>query len=146
MRRRVRALPRIEAGTLADMLKRGEAVLVLDVRSAAGSSRERLAGAIAAPLGSETLLVVASKARDSLVVTYCDCPGDATAANAAMLLARHGSRVQVLAAGLDGWRAAGLPLEGEASAVAQPVRARGSPTSAGADSPLVRGEFAAAVA
>lgn len=111
-RRAIREMPRMTAAALAQTMAAGEDILLLDVRCAASSSALRVAGAMAAPLGSTVLERVPGLARASLVVTYCDCPGDVTAARAAMQLARRGCRVHILEGGFDAWQSAGLPLEG----------------------------------
>ena len=51
-------------------------------------------------------------AGDARVVTYCDCPNDASAAKAALRLSALGYDVQVLAGGFQAWAAAGLPVDG----------------------------------
>jgi rhodanese-related sulfurtransferase len=49
--------------------------------------------------------------RETDIVTYCDCPHDASAAVAARRLKELGyTRVRPLAGGVDAWRDAGLPL------------------------------------
>jgi membrane protein DedA with SNARE-associated domain/rhodanese-related sulfurtransferase len=49
--------------------------------------------------------------RETVIVTYCDCPHDASAAVAARRLKELGYReVRPLAGGVDAWRDAGLPL------------------------------------
>jgi rhodanese-related sulfurtransferase len=49
--------------------------------------------------------------RGTAIVTYCDCPHDATAALAARRLKELGySNVRPLAGGIVAWRDAGLPL------------------------------------
>lgn len=50
--------------------------------------------------------------RDRDIVLYCTCPDEATSALVARQLHRRGIvRVRPLAGGLDGWRAAGFPVE-----------------------------------
>ncbi len=129
-RRMIRGLPRVTAAALAQRMAAGEDILLLDVRSAASSGALRAAGAMAAPLGSAAMERAPEFARASLVVTYCDCPGDVTAARAAMQLARRGCRVHILEGGLDAWKSAALPLEaGDRAAGVREDNARGAAVS-----------------
>ena len=49
--------------------------------------------------------------RDREVILYCTCPNEASAANLARILVRHGfKRVRPLRGGLDAWVAAGYPV------------------------------------
>jgi len=49
--------------------------------------------------------------RETVIVTYCDCPHDASAAVAARRLKEAGyARVRPLAGGIEAWRNAGLPM------------------------------------
>src|SRR6266446_1820280 len=51
-------------------------------------------------------------ARDREIVLYCSRPNEATSARVALLLRRKGiTRIRPLAAGLEGWRQRGFPLE-----------------------------------
>ena len=53
--------------------------------------------------------------RATWIVTYCDCPNDASAAVAAnKLKARGYAWVRPLEGGIDAWRARGLPVDGAA--------------------------------
>ncbi len=50
--------------------------------------------------------------RDREIVLYCSRPNEATSARVALLLRRKGiTRIRPLAAGLEGWRQRGFPLE-----------------------------------
>jgi membrane protein DedA with SNARE-associated domain/rhodanese-related sulfurtransferase len=111
IQRRLRLTPRISADELARMMQRGDRVLVLDVRAPAGQPLAGIPGSVQVPLERSALQDAAGLATDSSVVTYCDCPHDASAARAAELLGEHGHPVRVLAGGVSAWVEAGHPLE-----------------------------------
>jgi membrane protein DedA with SNARE-associated domain/rhodanese-related sulfurtransferase len=111
VRRTLRGVPRVTPAAVARMLADGEAVLLLDVRAGSDSERARAAGAVAVPLGSDAFHGIRDDGPGTVLVAYCDCPGDVTAARAALLLAARGFRVHVLAGGIAAWQAAGLPLD-----------------------------------
>ena len=96
---------RIGITELRDKIARGEAPIVLDVRSRTHRRLDgrMIPGALAADvedLGSALAQITGG--RD--VVVYCACPNDATAVKVAMLLRRRGiSRVRALAGGFDAW-------------------------------------------
>lgn len=115
-RRRLRealAVPRIDTAQLHAALAAAAPPLVVDVRSAVSRKLDpriirgaRLADAegIAAELGDVP--------RERNIVTYCNCPNEATSARAARTLLAHGYRnVHPLAGGLVAWAGAGLPIE-----------------------------------
>lgn len=110
-RRMLGKLPRLTAESLAALRDRGDGLIVLDVRSRDSSDLARVAGAVQAPLDGEWFKGLAPVPDGVALVTYCDCPGDATAAKAAMLLAKRGYEVKVLQGGVASWMAAGLPME-----------------------------------
>jgi rhodanese-related sulfurtransferase len=87
------------------MIGRGEAPIVLDVRSRTHRSLDprMIPGARAVDLDDlEGALLQIPPGRD--VVVYCACPNDATAVKVAMLLMRRGiRRVRPLAGGFDAW-------------------------------------------
>ncbi|MET0625338.1 MAG: rhodanese-like domain-containing protein [Pyrinomonadaceae bacterium] len=100
----------VSAAELKEKLTRGEAVTLIDLRSAdayAGSDG-KIRGALhikerrlRARLGLPPLRDVA---RDSEVVTYCACPDDEAAVRAAQTLSAAGfKRVRVLKGGWRGW-------------------------------------------
>jgi membrane protein DedA with SNARE-associated domain/rhodanese-related sulfurtransferase len=104
---------RIEVAELQEMIGRGDAPIVLDVRSRVHRKLDarRIPGARAVDLDDlERPLAQISADRD--VVVYCACPNDATAVKVAMLLKRRGIRhVRPLAGGIDAWANAGLATE-----------------------------------
>ena len=101
---------RIGVAELKAMIGRGEAPIVLDVRS---RTQRKLDGRIipgALPADLEDLgAALAQIPAGRNVVVYCACPNDATAVKVATLLKRRGIRhVRPLAGGFDAWIAAGL--------------------------------------
>ena len=104
---------RIEVAELQEMIGRGDAPIVLDVRS---RTHRKLDGRMipgARPVDLDDLegpLAQISADRD--VVVYCACPNDATAVKVAILLKQRGIRhVRPLAGGIDAWTRAGLMTE-----------------------------------
>jgi membrane protein DedA with SNARE-associated domain/rhodanese-related sulfurtransferase len=106
---------RIEVAELQEMIGRGDAPIVLDVRS---RTHRKLDGRMipgAQPVDLDDLeRPLAQISADRDVVVYCACPNDATAVKVAMLLKRRGiRRVRSLAGGIDAWTSAGLTTEGQ---------------------------------
>jgi membrane protein DedA with SNARE-associated domain/rhodanese-related sulfurtransferase len=96
---------RIGVAELNDMMRRGEAPIVLDVRSRTHRSLDprMIPGARAVDLDDlEGALPQIPSGQE--VVVYCACPNDATAVKVAMLLRSRGIRqVRPLAGGFDAW-------------------------------------------
>ena len=102
-------MSRISVDELRALMQGGRNPVVIDVRSAVGRSIDlrRIPGALGIELGN---VVVECKelARDREIVLYCNCPNEASAAQAARLLAAGGFKnVRPLAGGLEAWVAAG---------------------------------------
>ena len=101
---------RIGVAELREMIGRGEAPIVLDVRSRTHRKLDArmIPGALPADLEDlGAALAQIPAGRD--VVVYCACPNDATAVKVATLLRRRGIRhVRPLAGGFDAWIGAGL--------------------------------------
>ncbi len=101
---------RIGVAELQQIIGRGDAPLVFDVRSRAHRKLDARKIPGARQLDLEDLdhsLADIPLERD--VVVYCACPNDATAVKVAMLLRRRGVRnVRPLAGGFDAWIDAGL--------------------------------------
>jgi len=102
----------IGTAELAARLAGAQPPLVVDVGSRlAHQSRPHIPGALLLDLDaiagpSDTL------AADRSIVFYCACPNEASAKRATQILLARGHRdVRALAGGLDGWMAAGLPVE-----------------------------------
>jgi membrane protein DedA with SNARE-associated domain/rhodanese-related sulfurtransferase len=104
---------RIGVAELREMLDRGDAPIVLDVRSRTHRKLDgrRIPGA--RPVDLDDLEPpMAQIPSGRTVVVYCACPNEATAVKVAMLLMRRGIRdVRPLAGGIDAWTAAGLKTE-----------------------------------
>ena len=95
---------------------------VVDVRSPTAQSLElqRIPGAVHLPL-QEVSQHAGRLPRDRDIILYCNCPNEASAAQAARVLMSHGfTRVRPLRGGLDAWIAAGYPVEEVAVVVAEP--------------------------
>ena len=110
---RALSMARITAAELYASMSAGAAPVVLDVRSATaqGLQSRRIPGALHLPL-REVGQQLGSLPRDRDIVLYCACPNEASAAQAAKLLMRHGyRRVRPLHGGLDAWIAAGYAVE-----------------------------------
>jgi membrane protein DedA with SNARE-associated domain/rhodanese-related sulfurtransferase len=101
---------RIGVSELKEMIGRGEAPLVLDVRSRTHRQLDARMIPGARPVDLDDLeALLAEIPADGNVVVYCACPNDATAVKVAMLLRRRGIRqVRPLAGGFDAWVSAGL--------------------------------------
>ena len=105
-------IPKLGADELAAMTRRGDAVLLLDVRAAAGlPGRGRIPGARHVDLADIETASLAEWTDSAHVITYCDCPNDATATKAAGLLIKRGIGARVLVGGMDGWLHAGYAAE-----------------------------------
>ncbi|MBV8503049.1 MAG: VTT domain-containing protein [Paucibacter sp.] len=105
---------RIESRELAELLAAGMPPVIVDVRSLAGEAGTmlRVPGALHIDLAHLEQTSMAAWPDGSEVVTYCDCPNDATAVKAAQLLVQRGrSRVRVLTGGLPAWAQEGHPVE-----------------------------------
>ena len=91
----------------------GATPLIVDVRSPGAAAREsgRIPGALHVPL-DQVGKHVQDLPRDRDLILYCNCPNEASAAQAAKLLKNHGfTRVRPLHGGLDAWVEAGYSVE-----------------------------------
>lgn len=103
-------MDRISVPALAALLERGEAPMLVDVRSSLARGGERIPGAIVFDNDDWPVDLQPADA-EALVVVYCACPNEASAALVARKLMQRGfKRVRPLEGGIDAWRAAGLPL------------------------------------
>jgi membrane protein DedA with SNARE-associated domain/rhodanese-related sulfurtransferase len=115
-RRRFYALldaARIDVGELYERMKGDAAPVVVDVRSATirDLERRRIPGALQLPL-QEVERQARTLPRDREIILYCNCPNEASAAQAARVLLSRGFRqVRPLRGGLDAWIAAGYAVE-----------------------------------
>lgn len=106
-------LPRVQPAELADLIARGAALVIVDVRAAAlhDAHGERIPGARHIELAGIAQASTDDWPETAEIVTYCACPNDVSALQAAQLLNQRGFRVRALAGGIDGWSAAGYALE-----------------------------------
>jgi rhodanese-related sulfurtransferase len=103
-------LPTVDPATLSRRMQ-GERIAIFDVNSRGSWLEARIPGA--RHLDPETFAESDLPAeRDHALVFYCSNPFCRKAPRAAKRARKMGySEVQVLAAGITGWRAAGLPTE-----------------------------------
>ena len=126
-RRRFYALldmARIDVDQLYERMQGDTVPVIVDVRSptARDLERRRIPGALHVPL-QEVERHVGGLPRDREIILYCNCPNEASAAQAARLLLLQGfSQVRPLRGGLDAWIAAGYAVE-EVPASAESVPA-----------------------
>lgn len=106
-------MARVRPDELAEMIRQGIAPVIVDVRAAGPGLplRERIPGARHIDLATVETVPIADWPADAQIITYCDCPNDASASKAAHLLAKRGLGARVLAGGLGGWVRAGYALE-----------------------------------
>jgi membrane protein DedA with SNARE-associated domain/rhodanese-related sulfurtransferase len=110
-------MDRITVQDLSDLQARGLAPVLVDVRSALAQGGERISGAIVLTDGEWPAQFEAPH-RDALVVVYCACPNEVSAALVAQRLMKRGyKRVLPLKGGIDAWRDAGLALDHAAPAL-----------------------------
>ncbi|HEY9104763.1 DedA family protein/thiosulfate sulfurtransferase GlpE [Chitinimonas sp.] len=98
---------RIDVVELRRLFDKGQAPLIVDVRSASlreGDPR-RIPGALEMEL-EEVRHMLADVPKDREIVFYCSCPNEASAAKATRLLQQQGyTKVRPLIGGLDAWLA-----------------------------------------
>ena len=100
-----RYAPRIAVNELRELIRRGEAPIVIDVRSSIATMHDtrRLPGAIAATL-AQLPITAGELPRDREIVLYCNCPNEVSALRGVRILADHGlHRSRALVGGLDAW-------------------------------------------
>ncbi|MDB5801287.1 MAG: sulfurtransferase [Rhodocyclales bacterium] len=96
---------RIGVEELHGLIGSGNAPVIVDVRSLTARQEDlrRIPGALEAEL-ADVRQLLAHLPRDHLIVFYCSCPNEASAAHAARQLREAGfTRVRPLAGGLDAW-------------------------------------------
>ena len=101
---------RIGVAELYDMIAKGDAPVILDVRSRTHRALDGRSIPGARPVDPERLEeALAAIRREQEVVVYCACPNEATAFKVALLLRNRGiRRVRPLAGGIDAWVDAGF--------------------------------------
>jgi membrane protein DedA with SNARE-associated domain/rhodanese-related sulfurtransferase len=106
-------MARISVAELHAQLSGGAAPVIVDVRAPTVRRLElrRIPGALHVPL-HEVEQHMGELPRDGEIILYCDCPNEASAAQAARVLLNHGfRRVRPLYGGLNAWIAAGYAVE-----------------------------------
>ncbi len=104
-------MQRITVATMAELMDRGEAPVLIDVRAAGAAPQSRIPGAIHM-VGDSLPPELDAVSHDALVVVYCACPNEASAVLVAKKLMARGFRnVLPLAGGIDAWTAAGRLLQ-----------------------------------
>ncbi len=101
-------MARITVDELGEMIDRGEAPIILDVRpNLVRYEQGIIPGAVFAhPSDADNSL--ASYPRDVEIVVYCSCPNEASAATAARHLRRAGfTKIRPLQGGIEAWTNAG---------------------------------------
>jgi len=108
-------MARVSVAELADMLRRGERPLIVDVRSPSSQSQGRIPGAVwIDDRAFETSLRASGLEESDVdeVIVYCACPNEASAALVAKQLMRAGfKRVRPLAGGIEAWVEQGYAVE-----------------------------------
>ena len=100
-----RYAPRIAVHELRELIRRGEAPIVIDVRSPIAMLQDtrRVPDAIVATL-AQLPETARDLPRDREIVLYCNCPNEVSALRGVRLLAEQGHhRVRALQGGLDAW-------------------------------------------
>ena len=117
---RDQSIPRITVDDLANLLRAGDDVVIVDVRSpgAVELDARRIPGAV--PVELKRVGAWAERLpRERHIVLYCNCPNEASAARAARwLLDRGFASSRPLAGGLDEWVKAGHRIEHHETAAA----------------------------
>jgi uncharacterized membrane protein YdjX (TVP38/TMEM64 family)/rhodanese-related sulfurtransferase len=108
--RQLRAQPMLDVSALQQQLKAGDAVLVLDVRSAAEFAGGHIAGARNLPLDELPARLAELEAHKAQPIRLV-CHTDRRSAKAAHVLAAAGfPDARVIHGGMTAWRAAGFPI------------------------------------
>ncbi|WP_147694269.1 rhodanese-like domain-containing protein [Vogesella mureinivorans] len=106
----------IDSWDVAEQLKQGGALQLVDGRSAAAYAQETLPGAINLPHRTISAETTAQLPRDVLLVTFCDGIGCNASTKTALKLAELGFTVKELQGGIDWWKRDGYPtVQGGAS-------------------------------
>jgi membrane protein DedA with SNARE-associated domain/rhodanese-related sulfurtransferase len=103
--RLLKAAPRIEVQELAQRIESGEPLVILDVRQWASEpdASESIPGARPVTFDQLDVITFPATGADHPIVTFCDCPDDASAVRAAMLLRKRGWQARALRGGYQSW-------------------------------------------
>jgi len=110
-------MARITVAELREMLKGGQAPVIVDLRSSAAVEEDPslIQGAIHLSL-EEVETRLSQFPRDRDIVVYCSCPNEISSARLALRLQRKGfTRVRPLLGGIDAWRERNYPMQARAS-------------------------------
>ncbi|HEV7681143.1 MAG TPA: rhodanese-like domain-containing protein [Pyrinomonadaceae bacterium] len=100
---------RISISETSDLLAK-DAAIVIDVRNQASYEVGHIKGAKLIPL-NDVVAHLDELPRNKLIVTYCSCPAEHTAAIAVNNLKGKGvENAAALVGGFPGWQSAGLPV------------------------------------
>ncbi len=105
-----------DAWDLAEAMKNGDDLVVIDTRSPEAFRREHIPGAINLPHRAMNRETTKQLDKSKVLVTYCDGIGCNASTKGALALARLGFDVRELLGGLDWWKRDGHPTEGEEAA------------------------------
>ncbi len=138
-----RYAPRIAVHELRELIRRGEAPIVIDVRSPVAMLQDarRVPGAMVATL-AQLPATAQELPRDREVVLYCNCPNEVSALRGVRILADLGHhRARALHGGLDAWLEieavsplGQLPATLEVEPPAAPLQSPMSPMAFGSES------------
>jgi rhodanese-related sulfurtransferase len=103
-------IDRLTKEELSKRLRRGDDLLVLDVRPPEEYAAGHVAGAVSLPV-AELKRRLKELPRNKEIVAYCRGPFCAFAPEAARYLNKKGFPTRVLDTGLPDWEASGLPIE-----------------------------------
>lgn len=103
------ATERITIEELQELLSAGQEPVLVDARSQTAQSLEpAVPGALLA--NGDPLAVLAALPKDRIIIVYCSCPNDVTAAHVVKQLHSHGyTRARPLRGGLEAWNTAFRP-------------------------------------
>jgi rhodanese-related sulfurtransferase len=102
---------RISAEELYKLWEKGD-VLIIDTRAEPAYKDEHIKGSISMPTGS-VLGRIDELPRNKMIVAYCTWPAEHTSAGAVLELKTKGiDNAAALLGGLDAWKSAGYPVEG----------------------------------
>ncbi|HEX2544710.1 MAG TPA: VTT domain-containing protein [Ramlibacter sp.] len=119
--------PKLTPGQVVEMARRGAQFQFVDARAPELAAHQRLPGALSA-YGEAFSHDVARRDHDVVLVVYCDCADDVSAARTAAMLRTRGFTAYALAGGIRAWLGEGLPVEGSPGARALLAGARRQPT------------------
>jgi rhodanese-related sulfurtransferase len=134
-------MARISVAELYAQMQGDVAPLIVDVRSPTAQALElrQIPGALHVPM-KDVEEHIGNLPRDRDIILYCNCPNEATAAQAARLLLNHGfRRVRPLYGGLDAWIAAGYAVEDALPAGAAVTTSAAAATPPPSDTPRAAG-------